>query len=282
MKSVDGSGYMAITIFKRYSSILSKLLHGNYTVSLALACAIPTHLNSFLPKRVTLPEGIKLILNNPATLRLNIREDYDVQEYYRCKEFVPSKGNIVFDIGAYVGIYTLRNAKRVGDNGLVCAFEPNPSAFKYLVTNAEINKINNAKFFHIALGDQTGTLPLYTHDGIHIESSSVFESHLEKWAGNFSKIEVNMDKLDNVIERLGISKIDIAKIDVEGAECMVLRGSKEAMSEGVIKKFVIEAHEDVIPLDEILKLLRSFNYHIRHVLTIPSQLKSIIYANQVR
>ncbi len=91
-----------------------------------------------------------------------------------------------------------------------------------------------------------------------------------------------MDTLDNIMTRLGINKIGIAKIDVEGAEEMVLNGAKNALSNGAIDKFIIEAHENVVPLKKTIKLLTSYNYHIKHVFHYDPGLKSIIYAKQAR
>ncbi len=126
-------------VFQTYSKLLLNLLRGYYPLSMTLACAIPKRVNLLLPKRITLPTGIKIVINNPATLRANIRDAYEIQEYQRCKDFIPSHGDVVFDIGSYVGLFTLRSAKKVGDAGRVYAFEPNPLAFPYLANNIEIN-----------------------------------------------------------------------------------------------------------------------------------------------
>lgn len=263
---------------QRYSDILLNLLRGNYTSSLALAYAIPVHLGfSSLPKRVSLLDGIKVVLNNPATLYVNIREEYEVGEYNRHKDFVPCYGDTVFDVGAYVGLYALRSARRVVDS-LVYAFEPNPSAFTYLVTNVEINGLRNVKCFPTALSDRIGTTCLYTANDINIEASSFWEFHIKKWARKVSKIKVKTDTVDNFIKRRGISRIDVAKIDVEGAEEFVLRGAKNALCNGVIEKLIIEVHETVIPTNKIVGLLAGFNYRVKYLLRYPSGIKSIVYA----
>lgn len=284
---VDRANFMAMTkIIKRYSSILFNMLNGNYTLSLALASSIPEHLSflGFLPKRITLSDGIKLVLNSPATLYYNIIGEYEWPEYTRFEEFVPRHGNIVFDVGAYVGIYTLRSAKKVGDNGRVYAFEPNPSPFIHLVSNVKINRIRNVSCFFTALGDRIGKTCFYTFDekNINLESSSLFKSHLKKWNKGFTKTEVNMTTLDNVVKQLGLSRIDIAKIDVEGAEEIVLRGAKNTLSDGIIDKLIVEAHEYDIPSKKTVELISAFNYQVKHMARHPSGVKCIIYAKLAR
>jgi hypothetical protein len=82
--------------------------------------------NSFTIK---LPGKIRIFINDAATLSVNIPDHYLRREYMKHPDYVPSKGWIVFDIGAYVGIYSLWASKLV-DDGFVVAFEPNPLAFR--------------------------------------------------------------------------------------------------------------------------------------------------------
>ena len=73
-------------------------------------------------------------------------------EPYVKKIFLPQIGQIVFDIGAHIGFYTLLAAKKVGNSGLVVAFEPDQESFNLLKKNIQINGFTNVKSFDTAIG----------------------------------------------------------------------------------------------------------------------------------
>jgi FkbM family methyltransferase len=265
---------------RKYSNILGNLMKGEYNVTLALALSNPKLFRQLSPKHLRLPEGIKIVTDLPQSIYLNLYESYVVKEYSHYADFLPRDGDTVFDIGAYVGIYTLRNAKRVRDNGLVYAFEPNPSAFARLANNVKINGLTNVQCIPLALGDRAGDQSLYTSTEFE-PSSTLFAPHLKNWADSIAEISVQMDTLDHFIAQHGIRRIDVAKIDVEGAEVTVLRGATNALSTGILDKLVIEVHEDVVPLPTLVALLAEYNYAVQYTLNRPRGQevpKSIIYA----
>ena len=117
---------------------------------------------------------------------------------------------------------------------------------------------------------------------MNIESSTLFRRHLEHWAENITKLTVKMQTLDEVIEQLDLDRIDIAKIDVEGAEEKVIKGAEHALTSGLIKKLVVEAHEEVIPLKRTINLLKEHNYRVDHVLLHPRVVvQSFIFARWI-
>ena len=94
---------------------------------------------------IKLPGNIRIFINDAATLGINIPDHYKRREYMKHPDYVPSKGWIVLDIGAYVGIYSLWVSKLI-DDGFVVAFEPNPLAFRWL-----INNIKSVSYTHLTL-----------------------------------------------------------------------------------------------------------------------------------
>jgi hypothetical protein len=113
-------------------AVLTKWLHNRVTKKLGLH-------KLFIGRRaIKLPNDVKIYINDEATIHINIPDHYIRKEYLRHSDYIPCKGWIVFDIGAYVGIYTLYAAKRVGLDGLVASFEPNPLAFRWLLNNIAI------------------------------------------------------------------------------------------------------------------------------------------------
>lgn len=136
-------------------------------------------------------------------------------------------GMTVLDIGANVGAHTLLLSKCVGAQGCVHAFEPS-AAGDYLARSLEINRIENVAFHPIALGSEPGTLRLvkckpgteaFTSIGTPLNTSA---------ADGY--IDAPVERLDDYVERAGIGAIGFAKMDVEGAEILVLEGAKRLLA----------------------------------------------------
>ncbi|MDP2948665.1 MAG: FkbM family methyltransferase [Chloroflexota bacterium] len=134
-----------------------------------------------------------------------------------------SIGMTVVDVGAHVGIYTLAAAAKVGDCGRVYAFEPVPRNYALLVQNIEANGFTvNVVPLRKAVSDKPGMLTLYL-DALQSTLHSV-----TRRGKDASPIMCEAVALD---ECLGGSKVDVVKIDVEGAEMAVLQGMQRIVSE---------------------------------------------------
>lgn len=156
-------------------------------------------------------------------------------------------GMTVVDIGAYIGYYTLLAAKRVGDDGLVLSFEPDPLRFKRLVENIKINDWKNVQAFQFAVSDVEG-------EGT-IESGESFALENAKHA-----ITVNTICLDSFLQ----TDPDIVKIDVEGAEVSILRGMKRILEKGKAK-IICEVHPKQMTssrhnVTEIMDIIEMYEY----------------------
>ena len=105
-------------------------------------------------------QGHKMFLDSKDALGLSINEIYEPLETEFVKKEV-KKGNVVLDIGANIGYYTLIFAKLVGENGKVFAFEPDPTNFALLKKNVEMNGYKNVVLVQRAVSNKTGKLKLY-------------------------------------------------------------------------------------------------------------------------
>lgn len=132
------------------------------------------------------------------------------------------------DVGANMGEFTLFAAKRIR-SGTVFAFEPVPSLFSLLNENIALNNFSHVQTFNLALSDNSGHMVMYSsvdsvvHTGVNEGLGSIFRSDLR----NEMVAEVEVKTLDSLLE--GVKRINIIKIDVEGAELLVLRGAQETI-----------------------------------------------------
>ncbi|MFZ9981173.1 MAG: FkbM family methyltransferase [Cyclobacteriaceae bacterium] len=129
-------------------------------------------------------------------------------------------GMVVADAGANMGMFTVFAARRV-KNGKVIAFEPVPSVFKRLQDNVMINDLKNVIALQTGLSNTTGVLPIYEIEGDNEGLSTLYPGSLQQ-----SRVtEVEVKPLDLILEKQGIDRMDLIKMDIEGGELSALRGS---------------------------------------------------------
>jgi FkbM family methyltransferase len=130
-------------------------------------------------------------------------------------------GDTVVDIGANVGFLTRAFSTHVGPNGRVFAFEPDPATFACLSRNTE--RFTQVTALQLALSDQTGRRILHLHP-----VSGMSNSLVNQWEGA-NTVEVRTSTFDGWAREVDVGSIKLVKIDVEGAELLVLRGMCDAL-----------------------------------------------------
>ena len=133
------------------------------------------------------------------------------------------------DVGANIGLYTMAFSNFF-DNTV--AFEASPLTFKILEVNLALSGAPKAQCFCQGISDQTRQATLFTPADGNLGWASVSpERHSPDTAG--SGVTINLDTLDNLYKKLGFngSAVSLIKIDVEGHEAEVLRGSIEILKQ---------------------------------------------------
>jgi len=233
---------------------------------------------------VKLPGGLRIFVNDNATLNINIPDHYLRREYMRHPNYVPGDGWVVLDVGAHVGIYSLWVSRLVGD-GFVIAFEPNPIAYRWLISNIELNGATNIKALPYALGDEIMRERLYVA-GENIGASSLIMNHIiNSPAGKYSIVgefvvpvvtmDYVIDKSMEIVSR-PVKHVDLVKVDVEGYEMRVLRGAERALREGLIDRFVIEVHTDQVSTKDLVRYLANYGYTMDKVVRF-GNVKDMVY-----
>ncbi len=126
-------------------------------------------------------------------------------------------GDVVLDVGANIGYYTLLFARKVGSAGKVFAFEPDPDNFQLLCRNVEANGYSNVVLVNKAVSDHSGPARLVRCD------QQRAAHHLWSHEGAASAVEVESVALDDFFADYE-GPIHLIKMDIEGAEAMVLAG----------------------------------------------------------
>jgi FkbM family methyltransferase len=151
------------------------------------------------------------------------------------------EGMKVLDVGSDSGYFSVIFAKLVGEKGKVMAFEPIDWAYKRTVENIKLNNFNNVVTNHLALSNENGTAFI-----VNPGEDSRISTNTDT-APKEGKMEIKLIKFDDYIKENPEERIDMIKIDCEGAEMNILQGMT-----GVISKyqpeFLIEIHRQKIKL----------------------------------
>jgi FkbM family methyltransferase len=166
-----------------------------------------------------------------------------------CKE-----GDVAFDIGAHMGIFSYFLAKQVGNTGKVFSFEPAPLTFEMLQHTIEYNHLETVvQINQMAMADKDGELTFYIYDNSKVSSGNSL-SPLNP-AGKHRGITVKTMSLDDFFKAKQLTRLDFIKIDAEGAELEILKGGAKVIQQ--YKPFItLEVHPRVfVPVDKVMKEL---------------------------
>jgi FkbM family methyltransferase len=138
-------------------------------------------------------------------------------------------GMTFFDIGANIGLFSLAAGKKLWSQpSIIYAFEPCPSTFAILEKNLLKNELTKVRAVQVALSDQTGEANLYVNAALKDGLNSLEDpSHSD--AEVVGREAVQTITLDDFVARERVSRVDIMKVDVEGAELLVFRGGRKLL-----------------------------------------------------
>lgn len=178
------------------------------------------------------------------------------------EHFTPKQGDIVVDIGAHMGRYTIIASKRVGTNGKVVAIEAHPGNFEMLNRNIKLNQLANVIPLNYAVYSKETKIKLYLPE--EESGYTIYNTIMSNRAGIEDKfVDVNAQTVDYLLELNQIKEelINWIKIDVEGAEFEVLKGATNVLSKSKDIALLIEIHglDNYRP---ILNFLSLYNFKI--------------------
>jgi len=219
------------------------------------------------PVRVLVEPGVSLRLDpTDYVAREILIQDVWQREVWQSISNGLSTGGVFLDVGSHIGYDTLKASVIVGPSGKVISFEPNPNTLKELNANIAASRAANVIVEPIACTDKEQTLTLFdaTSEGNSGGSSLSLANADELRKGTLPSYTVKGRPIDAVVRELGLTRLDVVKVDVEGAEYLVLQGARETL-----QRFHPKLVMEVIPsqlanmntsVEELRALIKELGY----------------------
>ena len=220
----------------------------------------------FLPERAYVTDsGVKAIPRRKTRdfQMLFISREQEVKRY-----LVMEENETFVDVGANVGSYSLMVANEYKDRAVkVIAIEAHPENYKALRRNIRCNKFENTIIpINKVVSNYKGLVDLYerSHDGIRVDSEMYsicndkrIDTHnILHPSGN--SLEIECDTLDNILLNY---RVDVIKMDVEGAEVLALKAATKTLER--IRKIVVEIHGD--NSEDVKQVLRTQGFKVESI-----------------
>jgi FkbM family methyltransferase len=209
---------------------------------------------SFLGKiklKVLLPTGHNAIIRPFSQDGSVLSELFRLKPYFLMHQ--PSRGNVVIDAGANIGIFSIIASNLVGSEGLVVSIEPLPENYQILKQNIELNSLENVFPIKAALGNENGAVNLYLDKGKSTVSSITEKSE--------TYLTVPQITLEELLKKFNIDIVDFIKMDIEGAEAAVIKAGQGTLMR--CKPFLaIEVHKSNPSWESMLIQLQEMNFEV--------------------
>ncbi len=177
------------------------------------------------------------------------------RDYEVVADFRPKAGWSVVDLGAFIGLYTLRCAKLAGAGGRVVAVEPLPENFKLLRLNVAENNLSNVRLLKGCAWVDWRKLVLFQPRSP--VNATLRGDYAELMGGVVRRTYAQAFPLDSLLRSLGC--IDLLKMDVEGAELELIGGSR-GVEPRRVRRIVVEVHPPIVRPSEIAEELERRGY----------------------
>ena len=159
------------------------------------------------------------------------------------RAYRPVTGDVVVNAGA--GAETAVFADFVGPGGHVIAIEAHPVAYSELEALCRVNRLRQVSCFQLALADAPGELHLT--DNPDAATNTV--------VGERGSLPVAADTLDRLLGRLGVSRVDFLKMNIEGSELRALEGFREGLAR--TRHVVVSCHDFLADADPAASAFRT-------------------------
>lgn len=244
---------IAVVFYLRFIRLFS----GSGLYRFSLIRSINKKLLGLIKSRTAKVNGYTLELDHRDSLNLSVCKAFEPFETEFFKKNV-AEGNVVLDIGANVGYYTILFSRLTARSGKVYAFEPDRELFPILCRNIKNNSLLNAYPENAAVSDRSGRLKLFC-------SSDKGDQRVYDSNDNRSFYEVDSVSIDQYFPKK--VAIDWVKMDIQGAEGFALTGMRETVISNRNIKIVSEfwpsgLEKSLFGAERFLQLIMGLGFHI--------------------
>lgn len=220
-----------------------------------------------LPNHYQYPSGsLRKATVNGITFQLDIHNWNDWEVYFYAHGEPIDKlirlckvDDCVIDIGSNIGFVVMNMALQIGPKGKAYGFEPNPITFEKMMGNLRLNNFSNITVTQAALGNMEGVV-----EPVTVVENNLGRSTVKVVPNSQHNFTSPIFTLDSFCERIGLSHLNIVKIDVEGYEQKVLLGGIKTIEKFRPILFIEISYENLQQQDssptEIFTLLNQFGY----------------------
>ncbi len=247
---------MAVFIFSRVRTARSFLLFTGYFLS-----SIVRRVTGIAPARKELfaeTKDLDFFFSAGRSELSPYVEIYRDHTYEQDGAFIAGPGDTVVDVGGHIGFYAAKQARRAGPGGRVFVFEPNPESFGRLLKNMEVNGLRNVHASNRAVTSRAEQVMLRIAEGSSEATTIMKEGTTYAYD---REILIPAVSLDRIVRENAITKIDILKIDAEGAEAEIVE-SGESYALSLVRNAIVETHSEALK-EEIKRRMGALGFILR-------------------
>ncbi len=227
-------------------------------------------LRPFVPIWVQVEPRIRMLLDPDDLVSRTILEtgSWEPDSWHAMQEHL-HRGDVFVDVGAHIGYYSLKAAAVVGNVGRVIAVEPNPNTVRTLENNIRASAATDVVSVEpVACADSEGTLELFAAAESNTGESSLSRSNASRAGPLMASYRVRSRPLDDILRDAGVAHVDAVKVDVEGAEYLVLKGAQNTLARyhPVLIVELVDSQLRALGASsaQVVDLLRSLGYAPSH------------------
>lgn len=182
------------------------------------------------PVELEVVKGVRMHLDARDLVPRNIIANgvYEPVTTQTIEDRLPEGGTFI-DIGAHIGFHSLKAAAKAGSRGRVLSVEPNPDTLRELRSNVRASAANQVLVQPVACSDREGTLQLFAGSLANTGMSSLSKRTAEAEGVSGRNFQVRARPLDDLVKEAALARVDVMKVDVEGAEMFVLKGARQTL-----------------------------------------------------
>lgn len=192
----------------------------------------------FIPSQIRM-KGVTICLNKQdsivsGALALGCYESHLLDKFLELLR----PGMFVVDIGANIGLYTVLSSSRVGSAGKVVAIEPERTNCTFIAKSLEANHFTNTTIHQKALSDKNGEITLFLCESNNADHR-IYNATQGSTSLGRKSVQIPTARLDDILGDDRV-KVDLIKMDIQGAEAIALEGMRNTLNGNPELKMVME------------------------------------------